>query len=163
MHCDTQLLIFGFLFLTTLRQNLRRIMWLIWVQLQTFINTSIYSVSTPPISEKDLLMTHSSSYSHHKEEPSWITSTPLTNMSSLSVKNREKMDPYPSLIYWWCLMKIEASAVQYIESPHILTFIYSGTVTIYHNLSIVWLAPYTIEQKPSAQTPTVKTGRRSSI
>ena len=31
VHCDTQLLIFGFHFFTTLRWNIKRIMWLIWV------------------------------------------------------------------------------------------------------------------------------------
>ena len=31
---------------------------------------------------------------------------------------------------------MEASAPQYIESPHILTYIYIGTVTIHYHLSI---------------------------
>ena len=42
-------------------------------------------------------------------------------------------------------MKMEASALQYIGSPLILTCIYNWTVTIQYHPSIVWLVPCIIE------------------
>ena len=65
-------------------------------------NFEVKAISTAPhplISGRDFLMTHSPSSSHPKEEPSWITSTPLTNIYNLPVKTREKMDPCLSLTY----------------------------------------------------------------
>ena len=58
-----------------------------------------YSSTPTLLLEKDMWMTPLPSWSHPIEEPSWTTSTLLTSISSLPVKNKEKMGPYHS---WMC-------------------------------------------------------------
>ena len=80
----------------------------------------------------------------------WTTSTLLTSASSLPVRNKEKMGPYHSLMYWSFQKKMAASTAQSSERPHTLTCTCSGIATTHYHPNIVWLAPYYIEPTPSA-------------
>ena len=86
--------------------NLKGLQWvLLSVQLlpiylwRTLNKKQQVQLHTHLTSGKDMWMTPLPSWSHPIEEPSWTTSTLLTSISSLPVKNKEKMGPYHS---WMC-------------------------------------------------------------
>ena len=65
-------------------------------------NFEVKKISAAPhllIYGRDMLMIHSPSSSHPREELPWITSTPLTSIYNSPVKTREEMDPCLSLTY----------------------------------------------------------------